>query len=55
MRRFVAVVVGIVGFAVAPAFAAPGDSTAPDLGAARAYVTDDAGILTAREQGRLER
>lgn len=38
-----------------PATAAPGDTTAPDLGRATAYVTDDAGILKARQQGRLER
>ncbi|MEO6463687.1 MAG: TPM domain-containing protein, partial [Candidatus Eisenbacteria bacterium] len=35
--------------------AAPGDTTAPDLGRATARVTDDAGILKAREQARLER
>ena len=53
---FVTFVLVVAGFAAAaPAHAAPGDSTAPDLGAAQAYVTDDAGILKAREQGRLER
>ena len=39
---------------VADSIAALG-ATAPDLGRARAYVTDAAGILKAREQGRIER
>jgi uncharacterized protein len=40
---------------VPAAWAAPGDTVAPELGAARAYVTDDAGILKAGAQGRIER
>ena len=39
---------------VADSIAALGE-TAPDLGRAQAYVTDAAGILKAREQGRIER
>jgi uncharacterized protein len=38
-----------------PVLAAPGDSTAPDLGRPQAYVTDDAGILEAGEEARIER
>jgi uncharacterized protein len=47
--------VPIPGHAAAPAWAAPGDTVAPELGPPRAYVTDDAGILNARAQGRIER
>lgn len=39
----------------ARALAAPADTTAPDLGAARAYVTDDADILAPAEEARIER
>ncbi len=46
----------IVGLShAAPVSLVPADTTAPDLGRAQAYVTDDAGVLKAREQGRIER
>ena len=50
------VLLAIAAFPLASlAVLAPIDTTAPDLGRAQAYVTDDAGVLKAREQGRIER
>ncbi len=63
MRRWILVLGALAAFLAAgtgargagPAQAAPGDTTAPDLGRARAYVTDDADLLAAGDEARIER
>ena len=56
MRRLVVLFAFVASLVVAGAvLAAPADSTAPDLGPAQAYVTDDADILSAREELSLDR